>query len=159
MPGPPRNVDDYLKGVSPVQRAALQKLRKQILALVPGAEECISYSMPAFRARGHVVAGFLATKKGCSFFPFSGTTLDAMASLLTGYSRTKSGLHFDPKRGLPVALLRQLLRARQAEIAAYPLEKKKAALKSTAKKKAIVKKPSTKRRLPPSQDRPATRAR
>src|SRR5688572_10188269 len=112
MPGPPRDIDDYLKGTSPVQRVALQKLRKQILALVPDAEECISYSMPAFRAHGHVVAGFLATKKGCSFFPFSGTTLDALASLLTGYSRTKSGLHFDPERGLLLALLRTLLKAR-----------------------------------------------
>ena len=147
MLGPPKNIDDYLEGTSPVQRAALQKLRKQILALVPGAEECISYSMPAFRAQGHVVAGFLATKKGCSFYPFSGTTLDAMASHLTGYSRTKSALHFDPERGLPLTLLRQLLKARRAELAASP-RKKKAASKSTTQK-ALVKKPGAKRQARP----------
>jgi uncharacterized protein YdhG (YjbR/CyaY superfamily) len=154
MPGAPRDIDDYLKGVSPVQRLALQKLRKQILALVPDAEECISYSMPAFRAQGQVVAGFLATKKGCSFFPFSGTTLDTLASLLSGYSRTKSGLHFDPERGLPVTLLRQLLKARRAEIAAYPAKKAKktkqaAASKSVAKKQASTKKARDKRRAHP----------
>ena len=108
MGKPPRDIDDYLKGVSAVQRAALQKLRAQIHALVPGATECISYSMPAFRTEGHVVAGFLATTKGCSYFPFSGTTLDSMTDDLAGYSRTKSGLHFDPARGLPTALLRKL---------------------------------------------------
>jgi uncharacterized protein YdhG (YjbR/CyaY superfamily) len=151
MPGPARDIDDYLKGVSPVQRLALQKLRKQILALLPDAEECISYSMPAFRARGHVVAGFLATRKGCSFFPFSGTTLDTLASLLSGYSRTKSGLHFDPERGLPVTLLRQLLKARQAEIAAYPAKKAKKApaSKSVAKKQASPKKAREKRQARP----------
>jgi uncharacterized protein YdhG (YjbR/CyaY superfamily) len=148
MPGPPRDIDDYLQGQSPVQRAALQKLRQQILTLVPGAEECISYSMPAFRIRGHVVAGFLATKKGCSFFPFSGTTLDGLASLLSGYSRTKSGLHFDPERGLPLALLRQLLKARRAEIAAYPLQKKSTS-KRAVKKSAVTKKLSAKRRTVP----------
>jgi uncharacterized protein YdhG (YjbR/CyaY superfamily) len=150
MPGPPRDIDDYLKSVTPVQRLALQKLRKQILALVPDAEECISYSMPAFRTQGRVVAGFLATQKGCSFFPFSGTILDALASQLSGYSRTKSGLHFAPERGLPVTLLRQLLRTRQGEIASYPAKKtKKAARKSPAKKKAAAKEPGDKRQVLP----------
>jgi uncharacterized protein YdhG (YjbR/CyaY superfamily) len=116
MAKPPRNIDEYLKGVTTTQRAALQKLRQQILTLAPDATECISYSMPAFRAQGKVVAGFLATTKGCSFFPFSGTTLDSMAADLTGYSRTKSALHFDPERGLPSTLLRKLLRTRRAEL-------------------------------------------
>ncbi len=124
MAAPPRDIDDYLANVSPQQRAGLQKLRRQIHALVRGAEECISYSMPAFREPGgHVFAGFLATNKGCSYFPFSGTTLDDMAADLAGYSRTKSGLHFDPERGLPQALLRKLIAARRAEIADKPAKK------------------------------------
>lgn len=116
MASPPRSIDDYLNGVSSSHRAALQKVRQQILVIVPSAEECISYSMPAFRLRGHVVAGFLSTSKGCSFFPFSGTTLDSVAAELSGYSRTKSALHFAPARGLPASLLRKLLKARQAEL-------------------------------------------
>lgn len=121
MAAPPKDIDDYLARITPAQRDALQKLRRQILSLVPGAEECISYSMPAFREPGgRVVAGFLATNKGCSYFPFSGTTLDSMAADLEGYSRTKSGLHFDPARGLPQVLLRKLLATRRAELASYP---------------------------------------
>jgi uncharacterized protein YdhG (YjbR/CyaY superfamily) len=111
----PETIDEYLAGVPADRRAALEKLRGQILSIVPRAEETISYSMPAFRLDGDVVAGFLATNKGCSYFPFSGTTLDGVAKDLDGYSRTKSGLHFDPKKGLPVALVRKLLRARIAE--------------------------------------------
>jgi uncharacterized protein YdhG (YjbR/CyaY superfamily) len=71
--------------------------------------------MPAFRVDGHVVAGFLATSKGCSYFPFSGTTLATLAADVQTYDQTKSALHFDPKRPLPVALVRKLLKARIAE--------------------------------------------
>lgn len=108
-------IDDYLGAVEPDRRAALLKLRKTIRAILPDAEECISYSMPAFRLGGRVVAGFAATKGGCSYFPFSGRTLGTIAADLRGYERTKSSLHFDPAKGLPATLVRKLVRARIAE--------------------------------------------
>jgi len=108
-------IDDYLRGVRPDRRAALEKLRRTIHKSVAGLEECISYSMPAFRKDGKVVAGFLATAKGCSYFPFSGTTLGALADELAEYDQTKSALHFDPKRGLPASIVKMLLAARIAE--------------------------------------------
>ena len=78
----PGTIDEYLASVSPDRRMALAKLRRTIRSVLPNAEECISYSMPAFRHEGHVVAGFLATAKGCSYFPFSGTTLSTLSSEL-----------------------------------------------------------------------------
>jgi uncharacterized protein YdhG (YjbR/CyaY superfamily) len=108
-------IDDYLALLAPDRRAALQKLRRTIHSIVKDAEECISYSMPAFRHDGHVVAGFLATSKGCSYYPFSGQTLSSLEKEIAAYSHTKSALHFDPARGLPVTLVRLLLRARIAE--------------------------------------------
>jgi uncharacterized protein YdhG (YjbR/CyaY superfamily) len=119
MPKKPTTIDAYLATVSPDRRAALGALRKTILSIVPDAEECISYGMPAFRHAGrHVFAGFLATRKGCSYFPFSGTTLATLAADLKAYSQTKSALHFEPGRPLPKALVKKLLKARLAEIAA-----------------------------------------
>lgn len=111
----PATIDDYLRKVSPDRRAALEKLRRTIHRSVAGLEECISYSMPAFRKDGKVVAGFLATEKGCSYFPFSGTTLGTLTDDLADYDRTKSALHFDPKRGLPASIVKKLLAARIAE--------------------------------------------
>lgn len=111
----PFDIDGYLASVQPDRRAALQKLRRTIHESVPGLEECISYSIPAFRQGGRVVAGFCATAKGCSYFPFSGSTLKTLARELSGYSQTKSALHFDPARGLPPALVKKLLRARISE--------------------------------------------
>jgi uncharacterized protein YdhG (YjbR/CyaY superfamily) len=112
----PTTIDDYLARVDGDTRVLLQALRKTIHDLVPDVTECISYSMPAFRYQGKVVAGFLATKAGASYFPFSGTTLETLARELQGYSRTKSGLHFTQQKPLPRSLIHTLLRARIAEL-------------------------------------------
>jgi uncharacterized protein YdhG (YjbR/CyaY superfamily) len=108
-------VDEYLTGVSPSSRALLQKLRKTIHSTVPEVDECISYGMPAFRYRSRIIAGFRATSKGCSYYPFSGTTLKTLAGDIEGYSQTRSALHFGPDKPLPASLVRKLLDARMAE--------------------------------------------
>jgi len=108
-------IDDYLKGVPAPQRRSLQQLRKAIHAAAPGLVECISYRMPAFRLDGVVVAGFAARAEGCSYFPFSGTTLKTLARELSGYEQTKSSLHFETEKPLSAALVRKLVKARAAE--------------------------------------------
>ena len=108
-------IDGYLASVKGEKRAALDKLRKTIRGIVPKAEECISYGIPAFSLDGNIVAGFAATKKGCSYFPFSGSTLGTLAEDLEDYEQTKSSLHFDPAAPLPATLVRKLIRARIAE--------------------------------------------
>lgn len=112
----PSSIDEYLAGVPGEQRAALERLRARIRALVPDCEECISYSMPAFRWRGEVLAGFAATQAGCSYYPFSGTTLATLKDALAHYSQTKSTVHFQPSKGLPDGLLKKLIAARKREI-------------------------------------------
>jgi uncharacterized protein YdhG (YjbR/CyaY superfamily) len=112
----PKDIEGYLATVSADKRALLESLRKTIRSIVPDAEECISYSMPAFRVKGGVLAGFLATSKGCSYFPFSGSTLAILANDLGDYGQTKSALHFDSKRPLAKTLVRKLLKARLAEV-------------------------------------------
>src|SRR5438874_6974075 len=54
----PSPIDAYLAGLSPDKRAALEKLRKTIKSVAPGAEECISYQIPAFRFQGRMLVGF-----------------------------------------------------------------------------------------------------
>jgi uncharacterized protein YdhG (YjbR/CyaY superfamily) len=111
----PKTIDEYLATVNGERLVALQRLRKMIRSIIPGAEECISYNVPAFRLDGVVLAGFCATAKGCSYFPFSGRTLETLAPHLGGYERTKGSLHFSPDRPLPVGLVRRLIKARIAE--------------------------------------------
>ena len=112
----PTTIDEYLSHVDATTKALLQQLRETIHELVPEVSECISYAMPAFRYRGKVIAGFLATKAGASYFPFSGSTLGTLSAELAGYSQTKSGLHFTAKAPLPKQLVNTLLQARIAEL-------------------------------------------
>jgi uncharacterized protein YdhG (YjbR/CyaY superfamily) len=108
-------IDEYLASVDLVNRALLEELRETIRAVVPEVEECISYRIPAFRYDGRVIAGFSATSKGCSYYPFSGRTLKTLARDIEGYGATKSALHFGRDKPLPASLVKKLLKARIAE--------------------------------------------
>jgi uncharacterized protein YdhG (YjbR/CyaY superfamily) len=110
----PKTIDDYLAGLSPDKRAALQKLRKTIRAAAPEAEESISYQIPAFRQNG-VLVGFGATADQCALYPFSGTTVAAHKADLEGYDTSKGTIRFQPNKPLPAALVRKLVKARLAE--------------------------------------------
>jgi uncharacterized protein YdhG (YjbR/CyaY superfamily) len=86
-------IDNYLADIENLaEREGLEHLRKTIHEILPSAEECISYGMPAFRVQGNCVAGFLKFKHHLSFFPFSGTTLGYFAQELKnlGFEYTKS---------------------------------------------------------------------
>ena len=118
-------IDEYLATLTEDRCTALKRLRKTIRSIIPRCEECFSYRMPAFRLEGIVVAGFMATSKGCSYFPFSGRTLATLADEVCGYEQTKGSLHFDPAKPLSVALVRKLIRTRIAERALAPKRFKK----------------------------------
>jgi uncharacterized protein YdhG (YjbR/CyaY superfamily) len=78
----PISIDQYLAGVTPAQRAALEKLRQTIRSIVPRAEEGISYGLAAFRLDGRPLAALGATPSHCSFFPMSGQIVEAHKALL-----------------------------------------------------------------------------
>jgi uncharacterized protein YdhG (YjbR/CyaY superfamily) len=119
----PKMIDDYLATLTPGKRSALQKLRKAIHAAAPAAEECISYGLPAFRLNGRPLVAFGAGSNHCAFYPMSASTVPALKNELAGYDTSKGTIRFPPDQPLPAALVRKLVKARIAEIAA--LEKKK----------------------------------
>ena len=95
------------------KRAALEKLRKDILAAAPGAEECISYQMPAFRLDGKMLVWFGAAAKHCSFFPGS-TAVERHAKDLVRYDTSKGTVRFPADAPLPATLVRKLVKTRIA---------------------------------------------
>jgi len=109
-------IDAYLEDVAAPARATLQQLRAAILDIVPDAEQCINYRVPAFRVRGQVVAGFAAFKNHLSYLPFSGSVLPALSKQLQSYEGTKSSLHFAVDEPLPKPLVRRLVETRLKEI-------------------------------------------
>jgi uncharacterized protein YdhG (YjbR/CyaY superfamily) len=93
-------IDDYLKKVPAAQRTLLEELRKEMRRLLPDAEEAISYGLPCFKVDGKVVGGFAERKNGCSYYPFSGSTLSVLKKEFADFSQTKAALHFSADQPL-----------------------------------------------------------
>ena len=112
-----RDVDEYLAALAEPKRTTLERLRNTILEIVPEAEQCISYGMPAFRLDGKVVAGFAAFKNHLSYLPHSGSVLPELADDLVGYAASKGALQFRVDRPLPKALVKKLIAVRKRQLA------------------------------------------
>ena len=112
---PGNEIDAYLDALEEPKRSTLARLRDTIMAIVPDAEQGISYGMPAFRLRGKTVAGFAAFKNHLSYLPHSGSVIPQLGKELEGYTSTSGSLHFPVDQPLPEALVRKLLTVRMAE--------------------------------------------
>ena len=112
---PGNEIDAYLDALEEPKRSTLARLRDTIMAIVPDAEQCISYGMPAFRLRGKTVAGFAAFKHHLSYLPHSGSVIPQLGKELKGYTSTSGSLHFPVDQPLPEALVRKLLAVRMAQ--------------------------------------------
>jgi uncharacterized protein YdhG (YjbR/CyaY superfamily) len=115
MPAKFKSIDEYLAGVDDDKRAALEKLRKTIKSVVPKAEECFSYGLPAFRLNGKPIAAFAAAAKHCAYYPMSGSVIAVLREELKDFETSKGAIRFQPGKPLPAALVRKLIKARLAE--------------------------------------------
>ena len=109
-------IDQHLAGLPEPQRATLERLRDDLRALLPTAEEKISYRMPCFAVQGKAVAGFDGFKDHCSYFPHSGNVVPQVQGLPTWAEADRGTLRFPIGKRLPKAVLRQLVRIRLDEI-------------------------------------------
>jgi uncharacterized protein YdhG (YjbR/CyaY superfamily) len=110
-------IDAYLAKVPEPHRSTLRTVRSTIRAILPDAQECIAYGVPAYKVDGVGVAGFSAYKNHCSYFPMSGSVFSAMPDDVAKYTITKGALHFAVDKPLPATLIRKLIRTRLGQIA------------------------------------------
>ena len=109
-------IDAYLSQLDEPKRATLVQLRRDILAVIPDAEQGISYAMPAFKVGGKTIAGFAAFKNHLSYLPHSGSVFREMPEDLAGYEKSSGALRFAVDTPLPAELVSKLVavRLRQA---------------------------------------------
>jgi uncharacterized protein YdhG (YjbR/CyaY superfamily) len=108
-------IDDYLSALAEPKRSTLGHLRDTIVAIVPDAEQGISYGVPAFRLEGKTIAGFAAFKSHLSYLPHSGSVIRQLEKDTEKYTKTKGALHFAVDEPLPEPLVKKLLHARMTE--------------------------------------------
>jgi uncharacterized protein YdhG (YjbR/CyaY superfamily) len=111
-----REVDRYLAAIDEPKRSTLEALRTSILEVLPEAEQCISYGMPAFKVGGKTVAGFAAFKNHLSYLPHSGSVLSSLGDDLAAYETSKGALRFAVNKPLPKRLVKKLVATRLREL-------------------------------------------
>ena len=104
--------DAYLAAQPEPQRSTLDAVAASLRTILPTAEECISYGMPAFKVDGTAVAGFAGFKEHCSYFPHSGLVVERLGDALAGFDCNAGTVRFPIDRPLKAALLRKLVVAR-----------------------------------------------
>ncbi len=109
-------IDAYLDELEEPKRSTLSQLRRDILAAVPDAEQCISYAVPGFKVAGKTIAGFAAFKNHLSYLPHSGSVFPELTNELAGDEKSSGALRFPVDRPLPAELVKKLVavRLRQA---------------------------------------------
>src|SRR3954454_15746781 len=108
-------IDGYLRALDEPKRSTLEEMRRRILEIVPKSEQCLSYSVPAFRVQGKTVAGLAAFKNHLSYLPHSGSVLAQLEGEIGRDRRKKSALHFAVDEPLPAHLVRHLVLTRMRE--------------------------------------------
>jgi uncharacterized protein YdhG (YjbR/CyaY superfamily) len=113
---PSAEVDQYLDRLDEPKRSTLVRLRHDILAVVPDAEQCLSYAVPGFKVAGKTIAGFAAFKSHLSYLPHSGSVFPELSEELAGYAKSSGALRFPVDQRLPPELVEKLItvRLRQA---------------------------------------------
>src|SRR3979409_2555924 len=106
--------EEYLAALSADKRRALEKLRKDIKAAAPKAEECISYGIPSFRLNGKLLVSYGAAAKHCAFYP--GSTLQAFKKEMKDYDTSKGTIRFPANKPLPAMLVRKIVEVRIAQL-------------------------------------------
>ena len=117
MPARPKTIDAYLARLGAAQRPALEKLRRDIEAAAPAAEECISYGIPGYRLGSKLLVSFGAGKNHCAFYP-GAHPIRTHKKELTRYDLSTGTIRFSPDEPLPAGLVKKLVKTRIAEHAA-----------------------------------------
>lgn len=114
----PAAIDAWLDQLDEPHAASLRALRKTLRSVLPHADEGWSYGMPAVLLHGMAIAGYTAAAGHCSYAPMSGEVLVGLTKELEPFETSAGVLRFAPGATLPVGVVRTLVAARLAEVAA-----------------------------------------
>jgi hypothetical protein len=113
-----KSVDEYVAAQPRGTRAILRRVRSAIRTALPGAEETISYQIPAYKRDGRTVLYFAGWKQHFSLYPATGRLVAAFKDDLAPYQVSKGTIRFPLSPRVPVRLIERIARFRAKESAA-----------------------------------------
>ena len=108
-----KTADEYLSSLPRDKRDAVQQLRTLIKESAPGAEEVISYNMPAYKFHGLLVY-MMAHAEHIGFYPFS-SSIRVFKNKLTSYKTSKGTIQFPLGKNIPAKLVKDIVKFRVKE--------------------------------------------
>ena len=123
-----KSVNEYIASQPGSVQAALKRVRSAIRKALPGAEEVISYQIPAYKLHGRPVLYFAGWKQHYSLYPVTDRVVGAIGGDLAPYKVSRSTIRFPLSRPVPVELIGRVTRFRAKE-AGERVRKKPAAPK------------------------------
>jgi len=111
-----KSVDEYIASHPKGAQAILQRVRKAVRQALPGAEEVISYQIPAYKLHGTRVLYFAGWKQHFSLYPAGDHLVKAFKTELAPYKISKGTIRFPLSEPVPVNLIERIakFRAKQA---------------------------------------------
>jgi uncharacterized protein YdhG (YjbR/CyaY superfamily) len=103
-----KDVDTYIAGFPKDTQKLLEQLRAAIIKAAPGAEEVISYNMPAYKQNG-MLAFFAAYEKHIGFYP-TGSGIIAFKKEIAIYKNSKGAVQFPIGKPLPLSLITKMVK-------------------------------------------------
>ena len=111
-----KSIDEYIAAQPAASQVALGRIRCAIRAAAWGAEEGISYKIPAYRLHGSVLLYFAGWKHHYSLYPAGDRLVAAFNGELDPYRASKGTLRFPLSEPVPVKLIERIARFRAKEI-------------------------------------------
>ena len=119
-----KSVDEYIATYPEDVQAILQRVRGTIGKAVPGAEEAISYQIPAYKLHRSYVVYFAAWKQHYSLHPATDHLVTAFKDDLGPYKVNKGTIRFPLSQPVPVKLIAGIAKFRAKEAAEHSKPKR-----------------------------------
>jgi uncharacterized protein YdhG (YjbR/CyaY superfamily) len=115
----PKNIDEYIADFPRTVQSVLRRVRSTIRKALPGAEEVISYRIPAYRIHGSTVLYFAGWKNHYSLYPSTDRLVKAFKDELAPYEVNNKGtIRFPLSEPVPAKLIAGIAKFRAKEAAA-----------------------------------------
>lgn len=128
------SVRHYIAAQPEAVQTVLELVRSTIRKALPGAEEVISYHMPAYKLRGETVIYFAGWKQHYSLYPITAHLVEAFKDDLAPYELNDRGtLRIPLGQPVPVKLIARIAKLRANEV--FAREKVAAPKKRSTRKR------------------------
>ncbi len=110
------SVDEYIASQPQAVQNILERVRSIIRNAVPGSEEVLSYTIPAYKLSGSAVLHFAGWKNHYSLYPATERVVATFKDELAPYQMSKGTIRFPLSEPIPAQLIERIAKFRAEEV-------------------------------------------